>query len=120
MFYLLSKQKIKIIIWCRVIKAVDFLNDPKISSQKEICAVEYQFYIGYLLWSIKRIALKVHTQFYPHKRVFVTNYSSVTCNRVNHARTRERARKQLLRYTIRFTSCAILVTLSTPLRLEKI
>ena len=44
MFYLLSEQKIKIIIWCRVIKAVNFLNDPKISSQKEICAVEYQFY----------------------------------------------------------------------------
>ena len=42
--YLLSEQKIKVIIWCRVIKAVNFLNDPKISSQKEICAVEYQFY----------------------------------------------------------------------------
>ena len=44
MSYLLSEQKIKIIIWRRVIKAVNFLKDPKISSQKQICAVEYQFY----------------------------------------------------------------------------
>ena len=98
MSYLLSEQKIKIIICSRVIKAVNFLNDPKISSQKEICAVEYQFYKkGYPLWSIKRIALRVHTQFYPHKRVFATNYSSA---RVIALTTRERGSERGSSYCV--------------------